>query len=163
MRTTTLILILGTSQLCAALPPRSNPSRSPADCQSAERAKLLEGVTAIPKLGAPGPVAIFGLKAFPVLAASADGKAQMALCAAAGYGKGRAVIFGHTGYLDASGSQCRSASSCWRTPPAGAPRLPAGRSADRRAPWRGGGGAREARVRGQTFQRQVDASGAAGV
>jgi hypothetical protein len=104
MKTTALLLVLGTGLLPAALPPRANTSQTPAQVQAAERTKLLDGVTAIPKLGAPGPVAIFGLKAFPVFAASADGKSQMALCAAAELGKGRVVIFGHTGYLDAGGA-----------------------------------------------------------
>ena len=87
----------------AALPQRQPTTpQAPVNWQANERAKLLDGVTSIPKLGAPGPVAIYGQYAFPVLAAGADGKAQMAVCAAAGYGKGRAVIFGHTGYIDAS-------------------------------------------------------------
>lgn len=106
MKNTVLFLILATCRIHADLPPRT-PAASPAPAspgnwQSAERAKLLDGVSAIPKLGAPGPVAIYGQFAFPVIAAGADGKAQMALCAAAGYGKGRALIFGHTGYLDST-------------------------------------------------------------
>ncbi|MDB6138793.1 MAG: hypothetical protein JWO94_1865, partial [Verrucomicrobiaceae bacterium] len=68
--------------------------------QNAERVKLLEGVKELPKMGAPGPVAVFGTFAFPVIAANADGKSQMALVAAAAYGKGRALIYGHTGYID---------------------------------------------------------------
>jgi len=95
-----------TVPLFADLPPRKPPAPSAPQAagnwQATERAKLLEGVSALPKLGAPGPVAIYGQFAFPVIAAGADGKAQLALCAAAGFGKGRAVIFGHTGYLDAS-------------------------------------------------------------
>jgi hypothetical protein len=90
----------------ADLPPQKAPpapaAQAPNNWQAGERAKLLEGVSSIPKLGAPGPVAIYGQFAFPVIAAAADGKAQLALCAAAGFGKGRVVIFGHTGYLDAS-------------------------------------------------------------
>ncbi len=70
--------------------------------QGVERAKLLQGVKELPKMGAPGPVAIFGSFAFPVIAANADGKAELALVAAAAYGKGRALIYGHTGYIDGS-------------------------------------------------------------
>ena len=64
--------------------------------QAADHAKLLEGVKAIPRLGSPGPVVAYGPQAFP-LAATADGKE--ALAAAGSLGKGRVVIFGHTGYL----------------------------------------------------------------
>src|SRR5436190_24366664 len=70
-------------------------AQAPANWQSAEREKILKGVSSIPKLGAPGPVAIWGNLAFPVLAAADGGKAELALAAAAGYGKGRAMIFGH--------------------------------------------------------------------
>ena len=105
MKSSVLFLLLAASAAHADLPPRKPAvpaaPESPNNWQSAERAKLLDGVTAIPKLGAPGPVAIYGQFAFPVIAAGADGKAQMALCAAAEYGKGRAIIFGHTGYIDA--------------------------------------------------------------
>ena len=73
---------------------------APGNWQNAERAKLRAGVKELPKYGAPGPVAIFGTFAFPVVAANADGKAQLALVAAAAYGKGKALIYGHTGYLD---------------------------------------------------------------
>jgi hypothetical protein len=76
--------------------PASTPV-APANWQSGLRAKLLDGVKSIPKAGAPGPVAIFGQFAFPVIAANADGKSELALAAAAGYGKGRALIFGHPG------------------------------------------------------------------
>lgn len=72
--------------------------------QTQERAKLLSGVDALPKLGAPGPVAIWGNYAFPVVAAAEGGKAELALCAASGYGKGKALIFGHNSYLTGDGS-----------------------------------------------------------
>ena len=75
---------------------------APVNWQSAERAKLLEGVKELPKMGAPGPVAVFGAFAFPVIAANADGKAQLALVAAAAYGKGKVLIYGHSGYIDGS-------------------------------------------------------------
>ena len=79
------------------------PVPAPVNWQSAERVKILAGVTAIPKLGAPGPVAIWGPYAFPVIAAGESGKPETALAAAAGFGKGRIVIFGHNSYLDGSG------------------------------------------------------------
>ncbi len=76
------------------------PAVAPVNWQSAERAKLLAGVSAVPKLGAPGPIAIWGPLAFPVLAAGEDGKLETALVAAAGFGKGRIVLFGHNSYLE---------------------------------------------------------------
>ena len=81
------------------------PAAAPVNWQSPERAKLLAGVAAIPKLGAPGPVAIWGPLAFPVLASGdgEGGKAQTALVAAAGFGKGRVVLFGHNSYLEPDG------------------------------------------------------------
>lgn len=79
-------------------------AQAPADWQSAERAKILKGLSAIPKLGAPGPVAIWGTLAFPVISAADGGKTELALAAAAGYGKGRALIIGHNGYLDGGGT-----------------------------------------------------------
>lgn len=84
-------LILNGSLLHAQAPP---------NWQSAERTKILQGVATIPKVGAPGPVAIWGNLAFPVIAAADGGKAELALAAAAAYGKGRALIFGHNSYLD---------------------------------------------------------------
>ena len=76
------------------------PAAAPVNWQSAERVKILAGVTAIPKLGAPGPVAIWGPHAFPVIAAGDAGKPETALAGATGFGKGRIVIFGHNSYLD---------------------------------------------------------------
>jgi hypothetical protein len=86
--------------LCAGL----LHAQAPANWQSAERAKILSGISAVPKVGAPGPVAIWGNLAFPVIAAADGGKAELALAAAAGYGKGRALIFGHNSYLDSGGT-----------------------------------------------------------
>lgn len=75
-----------------------------ANWQSAEREKLLAGVDSLTKLGSPGPVAIWGNYAFPVIAAAENGKAELALCAAAGFGKGKALIFGQNSYLTGDGS-----------------------------------------------------------
>ncbi len=62
---------------------------------AADRAALLEGVTALEQVGIPGPVVAFGPEAFAVLT-TASGEA---LVAAARYGEGRVVAFGHGGYL----------------------------------------------------------------
>ncbi len=74
-----------------------------ANWQSAERAKILAGVSALPKLGAPGPIALWGATAFAVIATSGEeGKAETALVGAAGFEKGRIVLFGHNSYLGPS-------------------------------------------------------------
>lgn len=74
----------------------------PAAQVEAQRAKLLEGVSRVPKSGAPGPVAVWGRLAFPVLAAAGRSReaAEQAVMAAAGHGKGRIVLFGHNAYVD---------------------------------------------------------------
>ncbi len=77
------------------------PGLSPAQSTAlaAERAKLIEGVKTLPRLGAPGAVAVYGALAFPV-ATTASGADADVVAAGGTMGKGRAVIFGHTGYLD---------------------------------------------------------------
>ncbi len=68
---------------------------APAFDHAADRAALLEGVTALEQTGIPGPVVAFGPDAFAVLTA----KNGEAVVAAARYGEGRVVAFGHGGYL----------------------------------------------------------------
>lgn len=78
----------------AALPQMPQP------LVQAERGKILEGVKSVPKTGAPGPVGIWGNMAFPILAAPDKDGVEIAVAAAAGYGKGRILLFGHNSYLD---------------------------------------------------------------
>lgn len=89
----------------------------PQELVQAERAKILEGVESIPMTGSPGPVGIWGNLAFPIIAA-ADGRDgnELALAAAAGYGKGRIILFGHGGYLNgnAGGDATRLMENCVR-------------------------------------------------
>lgn len=66
----------------------------------AQREKLLQGVTTVPKSGAPGPVAIWGNLAFPILAAPDKDGVEHAVAAGAGYGTGRMILFGHNGYIE---------------------------------------------------------------
>ncbi len=66
---------------------------------NAERAKILEGVKSLPKAGAPGPIGIWGNIAFPILAAPDKEGVEIAVAAAAAYGKGRVILFGHNSYL----------------------------------------------------------------
>lgn len=84
--------------MAAVLLPLAMQGSAPG--READREKLLAGVEGIPKFGVPGPVAIFGEGAFPVIAGGGMGQPGMALCAAGELGKGRVVLFGHTGYLD---------------------------------------------------------------
>ena len=98
--------------LIAPLTPNGRPAvgAQAANWQSPERAKLLAGVSALPKLGAPGPIAIWGITAFPVIATGGEeGKAETALVAAAGFEKGRIVLFGHNSYLAPDGTNEASA------------------------------------------------------
>ncbi|RMH02779.1 MAG: hypothetical protein D6702_07720 [Planctomycetota bacterium] len=80
----------------AALVLAAVPPQVPTDeALAADRAELLAGVETLEQVGLPGPVVVFGPAAFAVLT-SADGQAVVA---AARYGAGRVVAFGHSGYL----------------------------------------------------------------
>ena len=81
---------------------------------NAERAKILEGVKSVPKAGAPGPVGIWGNIAFPILSAPDKDGVEIAVAAAAGYGKGRIILFGQNSYLDggAGGDHARLMENC---------------------------------------------------
>ena len=70
---------------------------------NSERAKILEGVKSVPKLGAPGPIGIWGQIAFPVLSAPDKDGVEIALAAAAAYGEGRLILFGQNAYLSGNG------------------------------------------------------------
>ena len=95
MRTCLLFFTLAT------LIPLQLSGQMPAELVKAERAKILAGVTSLPKTGAPGPIAIWGNMAFPLLSAASGREAnELAVAAAAGYGKGRIILFGHNSYLD---------------------------------------------------------------
>jgi Peptidase M60, enhancin and enhancin-like/N-terminal domain of M60-like peptidases len=87
---TTLVLLAFVGVLHAQMPPA---------LVNAERAKILEGVKSVPKSGAPGPIGIWGNVAFPILSAPDKDGVEIAVAAAAGYGKGRMILFGHNGYL----------------------------------------------------------------
>ncbi|HSI65133.1 MAG TPA: M60 family metallopeptidase [Candidatus Saccharimonadia bacterium] len=74
-------------------------AQMPTELVKAERSKILEGVSSVPKTGAPGPIAIWGTMAFPILSAPDRQGVELAVAAAAGYGKGRVILFGHNSYL----------------------------------------------------------------
>lgn len=91
MKSTTVIVLLAfAGVLNAQMPPA---------LVTAERAKILEGVKSLPKAGAPGPIGIWGNMAFPILSAPNKDGVEMAVAGAAGYGKGRIILFGHNSYL----------------------------------------------------------------
>lgn len=83
-----------------AAAPRAAPA-PPTAAIDAARTALLEGVSVAPRLGQQGPVAIYGAAAFPLLTVP-DEKNTQAVAAAGMSAKGRAVIFGHTGYIDSA-------------------------------------------------------------
>jgi hypothetical protein len=88
-----LLLVLLGGTAAAQMPP---------GVVEAERAKLLEGVQTLPKAGAPGPIAVWGRLAFPLLAAADRNGTEAAIAAVAGQGRGRILLFGHNAYLDGS-------------------------------------------------------------
>jgi len=92
----------------------SGLAQMPVEFVNAERGKILEGVKTIPKTGAPGPVGIWGTMAFPILSAPDKDGVEIAVAAAAGYAKGRVILFGHNSYLDGSagGDHARLIENC---------------------------------------------------
>lgn len=91
MKSATLLVFLAfAGVLKAQMPPA---------LVNGERGKILDGVKSVPKAGAPGPVGIWGNMAFPILSAPDKDGVEIAVAAAAGYGKGRVILFGHNSYL----------------------------------------------------------------
>lgn len=75
-------------------------AQMPTEIVIAERTKILTNVQSVPKSGVPGPIAIWGNMAFPILSAPDKEGVEIAVAAAAGYGKGRIILFGHNSFLD---------------------------------------------------------------
>lgn len=69
-----------------------------ADASDSDIQFLRTGVNKIGISGIPGPICVFGEEAFAVIAADMQGT-QVPLVAAANFGQGRTVAFGHGGYL----------------------------------------------------------------
>jgi len=65
----------------------------------ADQAVLRQGVTEIAAPGLPGPVAVFGPNAFPVIVGR-SGALAAPVVAASFIDRGKVVVFGHPGYLD---------------------------------------------------------------
>lgn len=68
----------------------------------ADRAALLNGVTAIVAPGSPGAVCAFGPEAFAVVGGKEGKTSLLPVVAATRWEEGRVVAFGHNGYLGAS-------------------------------------------------------------
>lgn len=60
---------------------------------------FLDGVAEIGAPGVPGPLCVFGEQAFVVVTGQLNRQAQAPVVAATKWGKGKVVVFGHTGYL----------------------------------------------------------------
>lgn len=74
---------------------------SPLASAQDDAAKLIEGVKLFERTGIPGPLAVFGDKAFPIVAAEHSG-VRAAIVAGGRIGGGRVVVFGHNGYAGAA-------------------------------------------------------------
>lgn len=93
----------GIRSICAVLlllaplsPAAPREERKP----DADRALLLRDVKRIAAPGVPGPIAVFGTHAFVVVAAPSGRHRLAPVAAAASWGRGRVVLFGHGGYFD---------------------------------------------------------------
>jgi hypothetical protein len=96
LRLSASVLVAGVL-LGAALPAQtSRPTWGP------DLAVLLSGVKDVASPGVPGPVAVFGPRAFPVVSGR-EGEEKVAVVAAARAGEGRVVAFGHGGYFSREG------------------------------------------------------------
>ena len=84
-----LILLLA---ILSATPSVAVPSDSDLD-------GLLDGVSKISSPGIPGNISVFGPDAFAVVQDKQRNGAGSAVVAAAQFGEGRVVLFGHTGYF----------------------------------------------------------------
>ncbi len=92
----TLSVVLGgASRLWAAQPVVSEEDKA------AAVAAMTDGVDAIVKSGAPGPVVALGDSAFPVVVGEYEKDVMQPLVAAAFAENGRVVVFGHDGYCNA--------------------------------------------------------------
>jgi len=66
-----------------------------------DRAALLQGVSEIAAPGVPGPLVLASEHTFAVVAGAAERDVQAPVVAAGTFGRGRVVVFGHTGFADA--------------------------------------------------------------
>ncbi len=64
-----------------------------------DAATLLAGVREIAAPGVPGPLCVFGKRAFPLVLGRSGKNVFEPVAAAAEFGQGRVVAFGHTGYV----------------------------------------------------------------
>jgi hypothetical protein len=72
---------------------------SPAPAGDADLDRLLDGVEKIAAPGVPGPFCLFGKDSFSLVTGKVDRRHRACVVAAARWGQGRVVAFGHTGYF----------------------------------------------------------------
>lgn len=93
---TLLFIIVATHLNCLVAVGATAPATTPTS--TADRDSMIDGVRRISAPGIPGPLCVFGDRAFTVVAATCDG-VPAPLVAAATLGNGRVVAFGHEGYF----------------------------------------------------------------
>ena len=86
------LFLLAATFLCTPVAARAD---------EADLAALLDGVETLGAPGVPGPLAVCGPQALAVVAGGGGKDVREPVVAAARWGRGRVVAFGHTGYLDA--------------------------------------------------------------
>jgi hypothetical protein len=91
--------ILPACLLFTALLGRSAAAGTPPE-HLVDQQALLSGVTQIAAPGLPGPVAVFGPDAFPLVVGKTGDHTEAPVAAASRLGTGRVVALGHPGYLD---------------------------------------------------------------
>ena len=87
-------LLIGLASPAAIALPQQTQPVAPA------RDTLVTGVPALASAGVPGPLAVFGDRAF-VIAAGKEDKAVLPVAAGAEWEKGRVVVLGHGGMIEA--------------------------------------------------------------
>lgn len=84
-------------------------SAAPAEAQEASAWRaFFQGVSKTAAPGTPGPLAVYGRDAFPLITGKLDGDSLGVVVAGARLGQGRIVAFGHDGYFDAGTLQRES-------------------------------------------------------
>lgn len=73
------------------------------DPNEPDRKSILQGVQNISAPGLPGTVCAFGEQAFPLVLGKSGNKLHTPVAAATHFGLGRAIILGHSGYLEGDG------------------------------------------------------------
>lgn len=95
------LFIIAITALSILLPFAAKAQKT--DPNEADRSAILQGVQNISAPGLPGTVCAFGDQAFPLVLGKSGNKLHSPVAAATRYGRGRAIILGHSGYLESEG------------------------------------------------------------